>query len=250
MNLKQLAIRIRRSIKRRMEIFDLSKIIGRKYIDEINKKEYFNPPFSTFNERPVEYKFVFEQIAQFYPERILDVGTGVTALPHLMSNCGCKVTAIDNIKDYWRKDAFNRHYYVIDDDITKPKINDIFDLITCISTLEHIENYDQAVKNMFALLKSGGLLILTFPYNEKTFADNVYILHGSSVGRELPFKTHSYSKKEIENWAKENGAKIIKQEYWQFYTGNFWTVGQNLAIPKQVTKEDKHQLSCILFQKT
>src|SRR3989344_3080365 len=136
------------------------RFIGIKYIDRLNKKEYLKPPFNAFNERPVEYRFTFENIAEFYPKTILDVGTGVTALPHLMSNCGCKVTAMDNIKDYWTKGMLNRHYYIINDDITNPKkIIGSFDMVTCISALEHIERYDDAVKSMFNLLKSGGCLL-------------------------------------------------------------------------------------------
>ena len=42
---------------------------------------------------------------------------------------------------------------------------------------------------------------------------------------------------------------MVKQEYWQFFTGDFWTVGDRLPIPKSVGKNDKHQISCILMQK-
>ena len=235
--------------KKRLGIFNFYKILGKKYINAINRQEYVNPPFKEFNERPVEYRFVFEQISKLYPKKILDVGTGVTALPHLMANCGCNVTAIDNIKDYWRKEMFNRHFYVINDDITDIKIEDTFDLITCISTLEHIEKYEQAIDNMFNLLKTGGHIILTFPYSENKFIDNVYVLPGSCVGKELSFKTHSFSRNELDNWTRKNNGTIVKQEYWQFFSGNFWTVGEEMPIPKQVTKTEKHQISCILIKK-
>lgn len=234
--------------KRKFELLNPLAIIAKFYITQKNKREHKNPPFNIFNERPVEYRFVFEQISMLYPKKILDVGTGLTSLPHLMANCGCQVTAIDNIKDYWPYGMFNRHYYVINDNIVKTKLKDSFDLITCISTLEHIKDYDVAVQKMLSLLKPGGHLILTFPYNEKNYIENVYTLKGTDAKTLPSYQTHSFSRTEINNWIK-NQAEIIKQEYWQFFTGEFWTVGEWLRTPKQVRSDTQHQISCLLIQK-
>lgn len=227
------------------------RLIAIKYIDRLNKKEYVNPPFNVPNERPVEYKFVFEHISELYPKTILDIGTGTTALPHLMANCGCKVTAIDNIDDYWTKGMFNRHYHIINDDITNPKklIGSVFDMITCVSALEHIEQCDNAVRAMFNLLKSGGVLLLTFPYNEQRGVENVYTLDGSGVKKLPHFKTRVYSRNDIDRWVKENKAVIMKQEYWQFFTGDYWTMGKRLDIPKKTDQFEKHQISCLALKK-
>ena len=40
-----------------------------------------------------------------------------------------------------------------------------FDKIVCLETIEHLENPDKAIKNMFNHLKKGGLLIITTPRN-------------------------------------------------------------------------------------
>ena len=195
------------------------------YTQWLNKREFKRQPYS-LNERPVEYGFVFRHISKLYPSEVLDVGTGTTALPHLMYNCGLRVTAIDNIKNYWRFGMYNRHYYVINDDITQTMLNKQFDLVTCISVLEHIESFDIAVRNMFRLLKPGGHLILTSPYTENRYIDNVYTLPGSSAQ-----------------------GKIVEQEYWQFWDGDYWSVGNKIIPPRQTKANKKHQLSCILFQK-
>lgn len=226
------------------------RFIAIKYIDRLNKKEYLNPPFKVFNERPVEYKFVFENISELYPKTLLDIGAGTTALPHLIANCGCKVTAIDNIKDYWIKGMFNRHYNIINDDIIDPKkIIGPFDMITCVSVLEHIEQCDNAVKSMFKLLKSGGFLLLTFPYNEQRGFENVYLLENSNTRRLPYFKTRAYSRRDINRWVIENNAIIIKQEYWQFFTGDYWATGDRLEVPKKSTQFEKHQISCLAVKK-
>ena len=133
------------------------------------RREFEKQVFQGFNERPVEYGFVFRKLAEVYPHRILDVGTGTTALPHLMRNCGFLVTATDNVRDYWPEGMLNRHYYIINDDITNSHLKATFDFITCISVLEHIEDADHAVANMLRLLKQDGHLVMTFPYTERNY---------------------------------------------------------------------------------
>lgn len=219
------------------------------YIMRICKNEYEEQIFKRFNERPVEFCFVFKQLARIYPQKILDIGSGTTALPHIMRNCGCLVTAIDNIKDYWPSGMFNRHYHVIDDDITKTYLSGTFDFITCISVLEHIQKTDDAIRNMFSLLKPNGHLILTFPYNEKSYVKNVYELPGSSYGKGNPYITQSYSRSELDRWLRENQGTIIDQEYWEFWEGDHWTVGKQVIPPRKVTADDKHQFACILISK-
>lgn len=92
------------------------------YVMRICKSEYEQQSFTRLNERLVELAFVFKHLGRICPRKILDVGTGTTALPHLMRNCGSLVTATDNIRDYWPSSMVNRHYYVINDDIQKLKL--------------------------------------------------------------------------------------------------------------------------------
>lgn len=225
------------------------KILLNRYPKRICRKEFESQTFTRFNERPIEFSFVFRKIGEIYPRTILDVGTGTTALPHLMRNCGYVVTASDNVQDYWPSGMLNRHYHIIDDDITETRLSGPFDLITCISVLEHIEKPDFAFRNMFSLLKPDGHLILTFPYKEKDYVRNVYELPGSSYGKGAPYITQSFSRSKVERWLRENRGTIIDQEYWQFWEGDYWTVGKQLIPPRRVTADDKHQLTCILIHK-
>ncbi|MBX3277172.1 MAG: methyltransferase domain-containing protein, partial [Acidobacteria bacterium] len=202
-----------------------------------------------FNERPVELSFVFRKLGEIYPRTILDVGTGTTALPHLMRNCGFLVTAIDNVRDYWSDGMINRHYYVIDDDITKPRLAGTFDLITCISVLEHIQKPDDAMRNMFSLLKPGGHIILAFPYNEHEYVRNAYELPNAGYGQGLPYITQQFSRSELNRWITESDATIADQEYWQIFNGDYWTVGGRLIPPKCTTANERHQHTCVLLRK-
>lgn len=219
------------------------------YLKRLCKREYEGQTFHRYNERPIEMSFVFRSLGEIYPLKVLDVGTGTTALPYMMRNCGFLVTATDNVRDYWPAGMINRHYHVIDDDITSTRIQEKFDLITCISVLEHIEKFDAAVRNMFSLLNPKGHLILTFPYSERQYVKNVYDLPGSTYGRGSPFITQSYSRSEVDRWMQENNGSIVLQEYWQFWDGDYWTVGNQVIPPKKVDVNDIHQVSCLLIQR-
>jgi len=215
----------------------------------IARHEFESQTFARFNERPVEYGFVFRKLGEVYPRTVLDVGTGASALPQLIRSCGCLVTATDNVRDYWPAGMSNRHYHVMDDDITATRLSNKFDLITCISVLEHIQTPDDAVRNMLSLLNPAGHLILTFPYNERSYVGNVYELPGSSYGQGSSFITQSFSRSELKRWFEENPGTIVDQEYWRFWTGDHWTVGDPVIPPERVTSADEHQLTCILIQK-
>src|SRR3990172_2031450 len=173
---------------------------GRLYSQQVCRREYEGQTFHQPNERIIEYRFVFHSILRISPFTILDVGTGVTALPHLFTTCGLMVTAIDNIRDYWPCGMFNRHFYLINDDITNTRITRTFDLITCVSTLEHIKDHKAAIRSMFILLNPGGHLALTFPYNENQYVENVYALPQAGFGKGVPYTCQVFSRNELNEW--------------------------------------------------
>jgi 2-polyprenyl-3-methyl-5-hydroxy-6-metoxy-1,4-benzoquinol methylase len=223
--------------------------LGNLYAKEICRREYLAQEFLGINERPVEYRFVFEQLTRVFPKTVLDVGTGKTALPQLMRTCGFLVTAMDNVKDYWPHGMVNRHYHVLDDDILDPRVSGPFDVVTCVSTLEHIRDHDRAVRMMFSLLRPGGWLVLTFPYNENTYVENVYALPGSVGADKFAFITQVFSRREIDRWVRDNEATLVAQEFWRFFYGPFWTIGGRVVPPVRVEAADLHQISCITLVK-
>jgi SAM-dependent methyltransferase len=230
-------------------VWKLINSIGLSYNQYICKKEYLKQIYVSTNERPIEYGFVFNAIVKKWPQSILDVGTGVTSLPDLLRTCGFEVTATDNIKNYWSWGMVNRHYYIINDDIVNSKIGRSFDMITCISVLEHIRDHSTAIKSIFKLLNPQGWCIVTFPYNEAAYKENVYRIPGSTASQDLPFITQAFSRKEIELWLIQNNAEIVDQQFWQFFTGDYWTVGERVMPPLKVQANEKHQLSCLILKK-
>jgi hypothetical protein len=79
--------------------------------------------------------------------------------------------------------------------------------------------------------------------------ENVYDLPGSSYGQDAPYVTQSFSRAQLAQWMEENNARILEQQYWRFWTGDHWTVGEQVIPPQSVPREQKHQLTCILAQK-
>lgn len=222
---------------------------ARAYLSPLLRREWRHPPWREPNERVVEYEFALRALIACAPSEILDVGTGTTAWPHLLANCGFRVTAIDEGAGYWRRPPFNRHYHVLRDDVTASRLERRFDLVTCISVLEHIRDYRAAVAGMLGLVHPGGHVVITVPYNEHRFVDDVYRLPGAGYGADFPFIGRVYSRDEVSAWADANGARVVEQEYYEAFTGPLWTFGERIAPPRRVRVGDPHHLTALLLRK-
>ncbi len=228
-------------------------LFGRLFLLPLLYMEYrFQKPAgkAVCNERPIEYTYALRWLAQTCPREVLDVGSGRSAWPELVAKCGFHVTAIDKIRDYWRGDFFNRHYYVKNQDVTRPTLTRQFDLITCLSVLEHIPNHRDAMDGMFRLLKPGGYLVLSFPYNEGNYVENVYQLPGVGYGRDYAFICQVYSRPQIDLWLAGGRGRIVDQAYYEVFTGDLWAFGERLCPPREVSKTQKHHLTCLVIQRT
>jgi len=201
------------------------------------------------NERPAEYTFSFRQLQKYCTGKILDIGPGLSSWPHLLSLCGYDVKAIDKVDGYWSS-LFNRHFKIISDDITNSTLKETFQITTCLSVLEHIPNHREAIKGIHKLLDENGYLILTVPYNENHYHSDIYQHPEAGYGKDYRFITQIFSRNEIEMWLKDTSFKIIEQEYYQIFTGEFWTFGERIAPSKKVEKSELHHLTCILLQKS
>jgi len=198
------------------------------------------------NERAIEIAYVFKNLTKYYPSTVLDVGSGQSSLPHLMSSVRFEVDAIDNKGSYWKAGMFNRHFKVDQQDILNHTIKRHYDFITCVSTLEHILSHGMAVRNMLDLLNPDGVLLITVPYNENEYIQNVYRRPDAGYGHNFDYVCQVFSRKEVESW----GGVILDQEYWKVFHGEFWTVGRQYYPPIQTTKDERHQLTCILMKKS
>jgi SAM-dependent methyltransferase len=223
---------------------------GRWYIDKICRSEFEHQAFIVHNERSIEYRFALQALGETHPANVLDVGTGTTAWPGLLRDCGYVVTAIDNIRDYWPEGMVNRHWTVLNDDILNPKdvLSKNFDAITCISVLEHIEDHARAMQNMVHLLASGGVLILTTPYSHHHRHPNVYSHPQALYGKDSPYICRASSETELNQWVAA-GLTLETRELWRLFTGPVWATGERCAWQSVTLEDEPHQLGCFVFRK-
>ncbi len=229
-------------------MFSIYNFIGKTYLSPILNLEQKKRPFPFINERSTEYAFTLKHLQNKGSGKLLDVGPGKSSWPHLLSNCGFDVTAIDKIDGYWNS-FFNRHYKIINDDITNPKLTTKFQFATCLSVLEHILDHISAIKNIHDLLEEGGYLILSFPYNEENYHEDIYTHPDAGFGKGGNYITQVYSRNEINEWMQNTTFKIVEQEFYKVFTGDYWSFGERIVPVEKVENTDLHHLTCILLQK-
>lgn len=232
----------------RKTILKIYNFIGVLYLSPILRLEEKKRPFPVINERATEYGFTLKHMQKLCSGKVLDIGPGKSSWPHLMSNCGFNVKAIDKMDGYWSS-YFNRHYRIYNDDVTNPKTKEKFQFATCLSVLEHIPDHRSAIINIHNLLDTDGYLILTFPYNEKIYDKDIYKHPNAGYGQKANFITQVYSRQEINYWISDTTFEIIDQEYYKAFTGEMWTVGDRVTPCERTTNSDLHHLTCILLQK-
>lgn len=193
------------------------------------------------NERSVEYQFVFDCITKYAPKKVLDFGTGQTALPLLVEACGIKCDSIDNDPKQIAKNK-----------ALKPKNVDImdlderikYDMILCVSVLEHIVDYNSVVWKMQRLLNDAGHLVLTFPFNCDDYVNNAYELPKAGYGKRSGNLCRIYNMESIKGF-ETTGLGMSIVDFWEVFSGKYWTEGKRLEVPRRATWFDNHQLACV-----
>lgn len=201
------------------------------------------------NERPVEYAFSLQCLSKHGSKTILDVGSGRTAWPQLLAGCGFSVTAVDQASEYWSGFFVNRHHWVLHQDITAPELGERFDAVTCLSVIEHIPHDTLAIRGMANLVRPGGHIILSFPYSERRYVDNVYALPGVSYGQTASYICRVYDRKTVDKWADSAGLRLIEQRYYRIFEGDLWAFGARLHPTPEVSVDETHHLTCLVFER-
>jgi SAM-dependent methyltransferase len=200
------------------------------------------------NERAVEYSFALRALGEVEGRDVLDVGTGTSAWPPLMASCGFIVRAIDDYGSYWSEPLRNRHFEVRRDDITRTALSERFDAVTCISVLEHIPDHRAAIRGMLGLLRGGGRLILTFPYNERIYHPNAYEHPLAGYGQQLEFITQIFAREQLDQWLADTGASLVTEELYEVFTGELWTQGERIHPPRPARAAGSHHLGCFVLE--
>ncbi len=136
--------------------------------------------------RCIEFPLVFRHLGLRPGRRLLDVGSGGSHFPlYVASRTDTRVVALDaSPRVLWQKDTEARfvrrgivpsgRLRVVIADARDTSLGDAeFDYVSLISTIEHIEGDGDrvAIRELARVLKPGGRLVLTVPYNYDRYRD-------------------------------------------------------------------------------
>lgn len=143
-------------------------------------------------EREYEYAYTIEKFQEYgiKNKMVLDVGSSGSILPTILAALGNHVVCVD-VRE-WPVNWPNLEFVkgdVIESDNLVPF--ESFDVITCISTIEHfglgrygdVEDVDGDIKGLAKIrgyLKPGGLMILTAPYGIGAIAYPAHRIYNKS----------------------------------------------------------------------
>lgn len=100
-------------------------------------------------------------------KQVLDVACGVGYGSQVLMNAGAlKYSGVDinpELVSHARKTYGAPGVDFQPGDVTALKFREEFDLITCFETIEHVEDYQQALASLFQALKPGGGILVSSP---------------------------------------------------------------------------------------
>lgn len=156
------------------------------YKDKLSNynKKWTNDSFHNWS-RQYEYPYFFAAISNFIAKnpnkkvRILDAGSGLTFFPYLLLEKFPNVEITCTDYDKMLGNAFSEINYskqrgvnFVQSDLREKKFQpESFDLIYCISVLEHTSDYNKILENFKSYLVPEGELILSFDISLDGYRD-------------------------------------------------------------------------------
>ena len=133
--------------------------------------------FNYFQERPSgtahDERRVRETILNSLPknyETVLDVGCGSAWVARELLPKNKKITSLDiavtNVSKALKLYSGSNHFGLVSDSFNLSVKSDSFDVIIASEIIEHVPEPKDFVKELFRVLKPGGVLIITTPYKE------------------------------------------------------------------------------------
>lgn len=149
----------------------------------VDKTYGFHP-----TERILEYPFIHENIPFGGESNILDIGSGSSLLPFELASKGYQVWSID-LKTGYRKSIRHNKFTFVEGDIRHTNFpGAFFDIVTAVSSIEHIgfngssvnpKGAKEALQEIARMLRPEGKLLMTTPFGRR----GVYSIKGKPAWR-------------------------------------------------------------------
>lgn len=114
---------------------------------------------------------IFEMLGNIRAKKILDLGCGEGYNCRIMAGKGAKVTGVDFSKkmiqaavELENKERLGIEYLVADACNLPMFKNGTFDVVACFMALQDIENYQDAIREAFRILKRRGRFVFAIPH--------------------------------------------------------------------------------------
>lgn len=173
-------------------------------------------PLKTLHDiNPARLAFI-EQYTSLKGLRVLDVGSGGGILSEAMACLGAEVTGLDAEEDsietarqHAKQSQLTLRYAT---GAIEDYDDDLFDVITCMEMLEHVNHPEEVIRHCARLLKPGGYLFLS-TINRTLKAYAAAIVAAEYLLRLLPRQTHDYDKfikpSELAAMVRHAGLEVI-----------------------------------------
>lgn len=175
-------------------------------------------------------KWILKKFDKYLKGDILEVGSGIGNFTKLLVRYG-NVWASDISKEYLNKikTEVPEIKGIGIADIEKAKYffkNQRFDAIVCLNVVEHIQKDDQALLNLYKLLKPKGVLILIVPSGM-----SLYGKIDEAIGH-----FRRYDKNKLEKKVHKLGFKVLQKRVLNFVGGIGWWGSGKLLKQSTVRK--------------
>jgi ubiquinone/menaquinone biosynthesis C-methylase UbiE len=158
------------------------------------------------------HEFILSKITK-QNKVVLDVGCGNAWVAENLTKKGLTIISFDlstiNTKKALQKVASKYHSAAVGDSIKLPFKDDSFDTVIASEVIEHVVNPTEFVRELFRVVKFGGSLIITTPYNEKL---KYYLCIHCNKKTPLHAHIHSFDENKLINLLKGDSQKEVVWE--------------------------------------
>jgi SAM-dependent methyltransferase len=146
--------------------------LNRKFLENYARK-WVKDPLHQWS-RQWEYPYVFDRVATISKDReigkILDAGSGITFFPYFLKSlhpfmdvyCADNDPNLEGIYQQINAHGMEKVNFSCSDLKKLPFAPEQFELVYCISVLEHTDDYAEIIEGFHKILRPGGRLIISF----------------------------------------------------------------------------------------